>query len=78
MEKDETQFDIITKQELYDLTLMLFNASKIMKKVDETVSEQLFKMASITMDALDQKAISKEVYDEIKSIEQEILCSQDT
>lgn len=76
MEEYEDRFDKVSQQELYELTLMLYRSSKIMENIDASISERLFKLSTITMDGLDRKHMGKEAYDDIKVIEQEILCSQ--
>jgi hypothetical protein len=61
------------KDELYNLTINLFECSKEMKKLDETCSDILLHMASQTLVILEKANLPDDIKEDIDKIKLEIL-----
>lgn len=72
MDKVCEKFVGITKEEIYILTAHLFEAAKLMQKIDSDISLQLLELSSATLDRINNDKFTVDDIKEIDDITKEI------
>jgi len=63
----------MTKNELYALTMNLYESSKLMRNISDDCADILLQMSTQTLTLLERVNIPDELKEEIESIKSEIL-----
>lgn len=63
----------MTKNELSELTIMLYDSSKLMKGIDSTASDVLFSMSVMTLKMYEIAKVPLEIREDIENIKLGLL-----